>query len=298
MEYATFGGTGATVSRIGFGGATLGLTNYVSAFDPKDAGDRARMFEAIEIALDGGINYYDTAPGYGNGVSEQVLGEALQGVTASGGHPLFVATKVGYGARGDVRASLEASLTRLRRDSVDLLQLHGESWTTQQTDEILAPGGMAKQLLALKGEGLVKHIGFTTEDNNDSVYRMIGSGAFDTIQVCYNLLFQHPYEPSRPFGAMLEADRHGLGIATMRTTTSGTLQRWVQLVNPANTFDYSGALVQFVLSNPYVDVALVGMRDADVVRANLALADDLDGRIGLDALHEKYVTPGQPGRAQ
>ncbi|MEQ4208591.1 aldo/keto reductase [Actinopolymorpha sp. B9G3] len=298
MEYATFGGTGATVSRIGFGGATLGLTNYVEAFDPEDAGDRARMFEAIESALDGGINYYDTAPGYGNGASEQVLGEALQGVPTSGGQPLFVATKVGYGARGDVRASLEASLTRLRRDSVDLLQLHGESWTTQQTDDILSPRGMAEQLLSLKDEGLVKHIGFTTEDNNDSAYRMIASGVFDTIQVCYNLLFQHPYEPSRPFGAMLEADRHGLGIATMRTTTSGTFQRWVQLVNPANTFDYSSALVQFVLSNPYVDVALVGMRDADVVRANVALADDLDGRIGLDALHEKYVTPGQTGRAQ
>ncbi|MEQ7009788.1 aldo/keto reductase [Actinopolymorpha sp. B17G11] len=298
MEYATFGGTGATVSRIGFGGATLGLTNYVSAFDPEDPGDRARMFEAIEVALDGGINYYDTAPGYGNGASEQVLGEALQGVPTSGGQPLFVATKVGYGARGDVRASLEASLTRLRRDSVDLLQLHGESWTTQQTDDILSPRGMAEQLLSLKDEGLVKHIGFTTEDNNDSAYRMIASGVFDTIQVCYNLLFQHPYEPSRPFGAMLEADRHGLGIATMRTTTSGTFQRWVQLVNPANTFDYSSALVQFVLSNPYVDVALVGMRDADVVRANVALADDLDGRIGLDALHEKYVTPGQTGRAQ
>jgi uncharacterized protein len=289
MEYATFGRTGATVSRIGFGGATLGLTNYVSAFDPEDPGDRARMFEAIEVALAGGINHFDTAPGYGDGASENVLGQALSGVSASGGHPLFLATKVGYGARGNVRASLERSLTRLRRDSIDLLQLHGESWTRAQTDEILAPGGMADELAALVGEGLVKYIGFTTEDNNDSVYRLIASGAFDTIQVCYNLLFQHPYEPSRPFGAMLEADRHELGIATMRTTTSGTFQRWVQLVNPANTFDYASALVQFVLSNPYVDVALVGMRDAEVARANVALVDDLDHRIDLASLHERYV---------
>jgi uncharacterized protein len=261
----------------------------VEAFDPDDPADRARMFEAIEVALDGGINYFDTAPGYGDGASERVLGEALRGVATSGGHPLFVATKVGYGARGGVRASLEASLARLCRDSVDLLQLHGDSWTTDQADEIL--GVVADELLTLKSDGLVRHIGFTTEDNNDSIYRMIRSGVFDTIQVCYNLLFQHPYEPSRPFGAMLEADRHGLGIATMRTTTSGTFQRWVQLVNPANTFDYSTALVQFVLSNPYVDVALVGMRDPVVVRANLALVDDLDGRISLDALHERYVVP-------
>ncbi|MGH3486331.1 MAG: aldo/keto reductase [Actinopolymorphaceae bacterium] len=291
MEYATFGGTAATVSRIGFGGATLGLTNYLTTFDPDDRVDRARMFEAIEVALDGGINYYDTAPGYGNGASERVLGEALRGVSTSGGHRLFLATKVGYGARGDVHGSVEQSLTRLGRDSVDLVQLHGDSWTAAQVDEILGDSGMADQLRALKREGLTRHIGFTTEDNNDSVYRLIASGVFDTIQVCYNLLFQHPYEPSRPFGAMLEADRQGMGIATMRTTTSGTFQRWVQLVNPANTFDYSGALVQFVLSNPYVDVALVGMRDPDVVRANLALGDDLAGRIGLEALHERYVAP-------
>jgi uncharacterized protein len=291
MEYAILGRTGATVSRVGFGGATLGLTNYVERFDPYDAGDRARMFDAIETALAGGINYYDTAPGYGDGASERVLGEALAGVTSSGGHPLFLATKVGYraGRTGGVRQSLEQSLARLRRDSVDLLQIHGDSYSTAQTDEILGDEGMAAEMAELRSEGLVRHIGFTTEDNNDSVFRLIRSGVFDTVQVCYNLLFQHPYEPSRPFGAMLEADRHRLGIITMRTTTSGTFQRWVQMVNPGNTFDYAGALIQFVLSNPMVDVALVGMRDADVVRANLALADDLAGRISLEALHERYV---------
>lgn len=287
MEYTTLGGTGAMVSRIGFGGATLGLTNYLGRFDPGDAGDRSAMFAAIEVALEGGINYYDTAPGYGAGASERVLGEALRGVESSGGCPLFVATKVPFGV--DVRTSLEASLERLGRPHVDLLQIHGDSFTTEQTDAILAPGGVAEQLHSVKAEGLTRHVGFTTEDNNDSVYRLIRSGMFDTVQVCYNLLFQHPYDPTRPFGSLLEARRHGLGTLTMRTTTSGTFQRWVAMVNPADTFDYSSALVQFVLSNPHVDVALVGMRDPDVVRANLAVADDLGGRIDLTALHERYV---------
>ncbi|MFD2082361.1 hypothetical protein SAMN05421678_109120 [Actinopolymorpha cephalotaxi] len=293
MEYTTLGGTGARVSRIGFGGATLGLTNYLGRFDPDDAGDRSAMFAAIEVALDGGINYYDTAPGYGGGASERVLGEALRGVDSSGGCPLFVATKVPFSMDSTdathVRASLEASLERLGRDHVDLLQIHGDSFTTEQTDAILAPGGVIEQLHSVKSEGLTRHVGFTTEDNNDSVYRLIRSGRFDTVQVCYNLLFQHPYDPTRPFGSLLEARRNGLGTVTMRTTTSGTFQRWVAMVNPAGTFDYSSALVQFVLSNPHVDVALVGMRDPDVVRANLAVADDLAGRIDLTALHERYV---------
>lgn len=289
MEYAVLGRTGATVSRIGFGGATLGLTNYVEAFDPYDAGDRARMFEAIEVALEGGINLYDTAPGYGAGASEEVLGEALRGVTSSGGHPLFLSTKVGLGAGRDVRASLEASLSRLERPSLDLLQIHGDSYTTEQTDQILGPGGMTEQLLALKEEGLVRYVGFTTEDNNDSVYRLLRSGVFDTIQLCYNVLYQHPYDPNRPFGSLFEAEKHGLGTMTMRTTTSGTFQRWIQAVNPDNTFDYAAALIQFVLSNPLVDVALVGMRDAERVRLNLLTADDLAGRISIDELHQRYV---------
>jgi len=75
----------------------------------------------------------------------------------------------------------------------------------------------------------------------------------------------------------------------MRGPTSGIFQRWIQWVNPENSFDYTPALIQFVLSNPLVDVALVGMRTPEEVRANLALVDDIDGRIDLDQLHERYV---------
>jgi hypothetical protein len=61
------------------------------------------------------------------------------------------------------------------------------------------------------------------------------------------------------------------------------------MVNPSNTFDYTPALIQFVLSNPLVDVALVGMRDAELVEKNVAIVNDTAGRISLDALHERYV---------
>ncbi|MBO0812240.1 MAG: aldo/keto reductase, partial [Microlunatus sp.] len=74
MEYGTLGRTGATVSRLGFGGAVHGLTNYVGAYDPGDPADRARSIAAIEAALDGGVNYFDTAPGYGEGAGERIFG--------------------------------------------------------------------------------------------------------------------------------------------------------------------------------------------------------------------------------
>jgi aryl-alcohol dehydrogenase-like predicted oxidoreductase len=293
MEYAHLGATGATLSRIGFGGAAVGLTDYLAEFDPTDPATRAKVIEAVEAALAGGINHYDSAPGYGDGVGETLFGDALAGVETVGERPLFVSSKVAWTVpdRDTLRRSVEASLRRLRRDRLDLLQIHGDSYSVEATDRILGPGGLASLMLDLKAEGLVAHVGFTSEDANDSVYRLIRSGAFDSIQICYNLLFQHPYDPSRPFGCMLEAEKAGLGVITMRSATSGTLQRWIRLVNPADDFDYTPALIQFVLSNPYVDVALVGMRTAAEVRANLALVDDHEGRIDLTALHGRYVRP-------
>lgn len=290
MEYVTLGGTGATVSRLGFGGASLGLTDYLAKFDPSDPAVHARSIATIEAALDAGISYFDTAAGYGDGTSERVFGEGLAGVRTVGEHQLFLATKIGPGTpTADVASSVEQSLRRLRRDRIDLLQIHGSSYSTDDAERLLGPGGMVERLHALRDQGLVSAIGFTSEDNNEAVYRLIDSGAFDTVQLCYNLIFQHPYEPSRPFGSMISAERQGLGIITMRAPTSGTLQRWIQTVNPANTFDYTPALIQFVLSNPLVDVALVGMRTPDEVRANIALVDDAGGRIDLDAIHQRYV---------
>jgi aryl-alcohol dehydrogenase-like predicted oxidoreductase len=290
MEYTTLGRTGATVSRLGFGGAALGLADYVQEFDPTDPGVHARSVTAIQTAVDNGVNYFDTAPGYGAGLSERVFGEALQGVDSAGGHPIFLATKIDPGTPADQAAArVTESLQRLRRERLDLVQLHGSSYSPDDAERLLAPGGLVETLARLRDEGLIGAIGFTSEDSNEAVYRFIRSGAFDTVQLCYNLIYQHPYEPSRPFGSMITADDHGLGIITMRGTTSGILQRWIQAVNPANTFDYTPALIQFVLSNPLVDVGLVGMRTPEEVRANVALVADTAGRIDLDALHERYV---------
>ncbi|MFN2108583.1 MAG: aldo/keto reductase, partial [Anaerolineae bacterium] len=170
-----------------------------------------------------------------------------------------------------------------------LLQIHGDSYTPSMADAILAPGGMLDQMEQLKAEGLVRFIGFTTEDQNPAVYRFIETCRFDVVQLCYNLLYQHPAEWTRPFGSMFEAEKAGMGVVTMRTVTSGLFQKWVQWANPANTFDYTSALLHFVLSNPMVDVALVGMRDVDIVEANVRIAEDMSGRIDLEALHAKYV---------
>jgi uncharacterized protein len=280
---AAFGPERRPVSRLGFGGAPAGLSNYLGAYDAAASDNRATIAAALRSAVDLGVNYFDTAPGYGDGLAEEIFGEARDGTG------VFLATKVPLTATGRVRQSVEASLRRLRRDRVDLLQLHGSSYGPGEVDLVLRKHGMLEELVQLKHEGLIGLTGFTSEDNNAAVFRFIETGGFDAMQLCYNFLHQHPYDPTRPFGSLFEAKRRGMATVTMRTATSGTLQRWVRMVNPANTFDYTAALIQFVLSNPMVDVALVGMRNAAEVAANVRLWRDVGGRIDIAALHARYA---------
>lgn len=295
MEYTTFGRTGEVVSRIGFGGATAGLKNYVHEFDPEKRADQEKIVGAIHRALELGITYFDTAPGYGDGASERLFGEALEGARVSeeardAGAGVFLATKVPSWKAEQARAEMEASLTRLRRQHVDLFQVHGTVYSPEHEEAIFRPGGMLDELERAKEEGLTRYIGFTVEAINAATLRLISCGRFDSVQLAYNLLFQHPYDPYWKCGTMFDAEEAGLGIAVMRTVTSGVFQKWVQAVNPENTFDYSAALVQFVLSNPLTDVALLGMRSAARVEQNVAICNDTSGRIDIAAIHGKYPT--------
>lgn len=293
MEYTRFGRTGATVSRIGFGGAVAGLKNYLHDYDPDLEENKRQVYQALETALEKGITYFDTAPGYGNGASETLFGAVLGDVDPK---KIFLATKCfAFSTRESesdydaVMRSVEESLKRLRRGYVDLLQLHGNSYTDAEAERILGPKGALEAMRRLKEDGVIRHIGFTTEDNNKAMYDFFNSGQFDSVQMCYNFLFQHPYEPSRPFGSLYDADKKDMGIAVMRATTSGTFQRWMQMVRPEETFDYTRALIQFVLSNPLVDVALIGMRTPQRVLQNIEIMDDTSGRVDIAAIHDRYV---------
>ena len=80
MEYTTLGRTGASVSRLGFGGAPAGLTNYLGDYTPEDLHQRGQVIDAIHTAVEMGVTYFDTAPGSGQGASEEIFGAALAGI--------------------------------------------------------------------------------------------------------------------------------------------------------------------------------------------------------------------------
>ncbi len=289
METARLGKAEFEAVRIGFGGAPAGLTNYLTEYSPDESKQRSDVIDAIQYAVESGINYFDTAAAYGSGESERIFGEGLaEAGIGSRRSELYVATKVSHADPGPFE-SVAKSLENLKLESIDLVQVHGTTYTPEARERTLGAGGTLEALEEARDQGLIRHIGFTTEDQNPPVYEFIESGRFDVMQTCYNLVFQHSYEPTRPFGSIHEADVAGMGVVTMRSLTASVFQRWHAAVRPGDDFDYSAGLLQFVLSNNLVDVALVGMRNRDEVDQNLAVLRNLEGRMNLEDIHEKYV---------
>jgi aryl-alcohol dehydrogenase-like predicted oxidoreductase len=191
MERRRLGRTGLDVSVIGFGcGMVGGLMVGGSAREQREV-----VAEALEL----GINYFDTAPFYGNGQSEANLGRALHDL----GRRAVVGTKVRVdpAVRDDpaqvrklgerIRASVEASLGRLRTEALDLLQLHNPISPTQQGSG-LTPAVLNEIVLPafreLQREGKVRFVGFSALGDHTSVTQAVDAGAFDTAQVSYSLL--------------------------------------------------------------------------------------------------------------
>ena len=160
MKYRDFGTTGKKVSQLVFGGGAVGglLINQ----------DDETKLKAVQRAMDAGINWIDTAPSYGQGRSEEALGWILKELDEKP----YVATKFSIDLDdlsdipGQIERSLEASLKRLRSESVTLLQLHnqiGEQISERRlpVSYILGTGGVIDGLQRLKEQGLIEHFGIT-----------------------------------------------------------------------------------------------------------------------------------------
>jgi uncharacterized protein len=293
MEYRTLGSTGLRVSAIGYGGAPLGLTNYLGEWSPTDAAQRQGAIEAIHRALEVGVTYFDTALAYGDGESERILGEARRAALAQPAlrqraADMLLATKVPGKERSyeGVLRSAETSLKNLGVDRVDVLQLHGSVWRDGEVEQVLTGGGL-DALQELKRQGKARFIGFTSETPSPGTYQLLRSGAFDVLQIAYNVMYGDACNLMVKHGPILEAADRGMGVVTMRSLSSGVFQKVLQRYAP-DVDGYALAL-QFILSNPYVHSALVGMRTADEVNRNARLVADAQGRMDLDGLHQRYV---------
>lgn len=191
MKYRKFGKSDLEISEIGFGAWAIG--GSWGEQSEKDS------LEGLETALDKGVNFIDTAAGYGNGKSEKIIGEFLK----SRSETVYVCTKTPPApgkwppspycrieerySEKYLRENVEERMKNLQVDSLDVLLLH--TWTRAWNDNPVA----LKILQKMKSEGLIKQVGISTpEHDQNCVIQLMREGMVDVLQVIYNIFEQEP----------------------------------------------------------------------------------------------------------
>ena len=228
MEMRDFGRTGMNVSVLGFGcGAVGGLMVRGSS------ADRER---AVGKALDAGIDYFDTAVQYGDGLSETHLGQVMARLKPAN---IFVGTKVRlqpaeFGRiKPAVAESLDGSLKRLGRDRVDIFHLHN-AITNDGDAESLSVGRVLEEVVpafeALREAGKVRFLGITAVGDTAALHKVLDSGKFQSAQVSYNMLNPSAARalpagyPAQDYGRLFDHTvAAGVGVVGIRVLAGGAL---------------------------------------------------------------------------
>ncbi len=212
MEYKQLGNTGLLVSKLCLGTMTFGdgqgVYKAIGALGQNEAD------ELVKNALDGGINFFDTADVYSEGQSESTLGQAFRNLRIAR-KDVVIATKVysrvGVGpndvgaSRGHIMDAVEASLQRLQTDHLDLYQIHGNDSITPIEETLVA-------LDALVTQGKVRYLGISNWQAW-KIAKALGISAgrniarFDTVQAYYSIAGR---DLEREIGPLLESEKTGL----------------------------------------------------------------------------------------
>jgi aryl-alcohol dehydrogenase-like predicted oxidoreductase len=230
MKYNILGKTGLRVSQLGFGCGSIGGLMV--------RGEYPKMRQAVSRALELGVNYFDTAPIYGNGQSEVNLGAVVRELRAEA----LIGTKVRLtmedaGQIGEaITRSVEGSLRRLGREAIDLIQLHnliGLSWQPERDWARIALSDLDIVIDAFKTlqkQGKARFWGITALGATDALQAAVATGRFQSIQVPYNLInFTAGATagggfPFQDYGQIIDrAAQQGMGVIAIRILAGGAL---------------------------------------------------------------------------
>ncbi|MGB8361513.1 MAG: aldo/keto reductase [Acidimicrobiia bacterium] len=280
IEYRPLGNTGLTVSHLSFGGSAL-----AGVYGPVETHD---AIEAVRCAIDLGLNLMDTAPYYGDTLSESRIGEALNDGYRD---KVILATKAGRYATGanggfdyrydSILRSWEASAGRLQTDFIDLFQLHDVEFVS--AEEVIGEAWPA--MTRLRGEGKVGHIGITGYPLQHLAHlaSVLDPRPETVLSYChYDLL-----NTSLDRWLIPTARDLGIGVINASVTHMGILTddgapdwhpaptdvvdagRRVQEHLRSRGIGITETALLFALTNPDVATTCVGMRTVDEVVANV-----------------------------
>lgn len=287
MKRRVLGRTGLAVSELGMGGL------FVSKFGAAFAEGRKAILRAVEL----GVNYIDTAPGYAN--SEEVIGKVLPEIEA----PLILSTKLGGRPqpfrpqdRDCLMASIEESLRLLGRDTIDLLMIHEPDrpgqydwWPNlgKSSDAPTYSAPVIDLMQDLKRQGVIRHTGLGGTTAYEIV-PIIESGQFDVVLTAFNysLLWREA-----EIAVLPAAKAMGMGVIIGSPLQQGALARkydevatGVRWLSPPRQrqfqalYDFADEVdmalpelaLRFVISNPDIACVLMGARSEREVELNVA----------------------------
>jgi aryl-alcohol dehydrogenase-like predicted oxidoreductase len=291
LHFRTLGKSNLDITEIGFG-------LWAAGGDQWGATDDREVLNAIDYALDHGINFYDTSDVYGAGHSEELLGQAMQGRREK----FVIATKIGWrdfdGERGQsayttvekVIAGVGSNLQRLNTDFIDVIQSHIDF--RDPTMEIVVEG-----FQRLQKEGKVKAYGVSTS-NFEYLKAFNADGGCGTLQIDYSILNRTAEEEILPYcqqnnigvivrGGLAMGILAGKFTAETRFPEGDFRRRWHenpdeyqiflndltvveelrQLVNPERTLAHLA--LQFVLNHPAVTTVIPGIKDVSQAEKNI-----------------------------
>jgi aryl-alcohol dehydrogenase-like predicted oxidoreductase len=299
MHQRMLGRTGLEVSEIGYGAWGIGQSMWLGAEDDES-------LKALNRAVDLGVTMIDTALAYGNGHSEQLVGQ----VARERDEPIVVATKIPpknmqwpapTGIDPDeafpadyVRECTERSLRHLGLDTIDVQQFH--VWS----DDWVGRGSWLDGIEALKSEGKIRAFGISINDHQAAnAVKLIESGAVDTVQVIYNVFDQSPEDELLP-----ACQQHGIGVLARVPFDEGALtgtigpdtefpdgdfrNRYFRDDRKQQVADHVKAILddlgiereqlpelalRYILSHPAVSTVIPGMRTVRNVERNAAVGD-------------------------
>ena len=207
MEYRTLGSTGWDVSAISFGAWAIGGS--------WGAVDDHESLQALQTAVDAGVNFFDTADVYGDGRSEQLIAQLYRDhnalrVATKAGRRLAPHTAEGYN-RENLTAFVDRSRTNLDRDALDLVQLHCPPTEVYYQPEVFGV------LDDLKAEGKIRHYGVSVETVEEALKATEYPGV-ETVQIIFNMFRQRPAELF-----FEEARKRDVGVIVRVPLASGLL---------------------------------------------------------------------------
>jgi predicted aldo/keto reductase-like oxidoreductase len=257
MLFRTYGRTGVQVSLLGFGGMRYGAVD-----------DRERSVELTLEAARAGVTYFDTAPSYFGGKSEEIFGDAFREMRRLG-LPYLSATKTFKSSERDIRTEIEAQLKRLGVPVIDFYHAWCittlENWAQRKRDGIVAA------LRKLKEEGLVRHVCVSSHLTGDEIRELLMEELFEGVLFGYSA-----YNFKSREKAFEAISSRGLGCAIMNPLGGGLIAQNPDLFAFLRRRDgetvVQGSL-RFLFSDARISTVLVGFSDLEQLREAVAAVD-------------------------